>query len=93
MDVKVVPDNNSLRKRWDVVYQQILGTVQTGAPTVIATLVTNLITVSVYSVYNMVMLGINGILSIFITGLPAGFGELIAKKKLNNSRNRHLNLK
>jgi len=82
LDVKVVPDNNSLRKRWDVVYQQILGTVQTGAPTVIATLVTNLITVSVYSVYNMVMLGINGILSIFITGLPAGFGELIAKKEI-----------
>lgn len=30
----------------------------------------------------MVMLGINGILSIFITGLPAGFGELIAKKEI-----------
>lgn len=36
--------------------------------------------VSVYSVYNMVMAGINGVMSVFSTGVSAGFGELIVKK-------------
>lgn len=81
LDSKAEPDKESLKQRWDVIYQQILGTIQTGAPTIIATFVTDLVTVSIYSVYNMVMSGVNGILSIFITGLPAGFGELIAKKE------------
>lgn len=80
------PDTSALNKRWDVIYQQILGTIQTGAPTVIATVILDFLQVSVYSVYNMVLMGINGILSIFITGLPAGFGELIAKGEKDNLR-------
>ncbi len=86
IDKKAPADHNSLNKRWDVIYQQILGTVQTGAPTVIATIILDFLQVSVYSIYNMVMAGINGILSIFITGLPAGFGELIAKGEKDNLR-------
>lgn len=77
-------DKDALNKRWDVIYQQILGTVQTGAPIVIATIILDFFQVSVYSVYNMVLVGINGVLSIFITGLPAGFGELIAKNERDN---------
>lgn len=84
IDKKALPDNSALSKRWDVIYQQILGTVQTGAPTVIATIILDFLQVSVYSIYNMVMTGINGVLSIFITGLPAGFGELIAKGEKEN---------
>ena len=81
LDFKAQPDQSALNKRWDVIFQQILGTVQVGAPTVIATVLLDLLQVSVYSVYNMVMSGVNGLLSIFISGLPAGFGELIAKKE------------
>ena len=84
IDKDAPTDNSALSKRWDVIYQQILGTIQTGAPTVIATIILDFLQVSVYSVYNMVMMGINGVLSIFITGLPAGFGELIAKGEKEN---------
>ena len=84
IDKKALPDDSALNKRWDVIYQQILGTVQTGAPTVIATIILDFLQVSVYSIYNMVMAGLNGVLSIFITGLPAGFGELIAKGEKEN---------
>lgn len=35
---------------------------------------------NIYSVYNMVMSGINGVMSVFSTGVSAGFGELIVKK-------------
>ncbi len=82
LDKKSTPDKSALNKRWDVIYQQILGAVQSGAPTVIATVLLDLKLVSVYSVYNMVLSGINGILNVFTTGLPAGFGELIARKEI-----------
>lgn len=84
IDKNAPADKGALNKRWDVIYQQILGAVQTGAPTVIATILLDFFQVSVYSVYNMVMTGLNGLLSIFITGLPAGFGELIAKGEKEN---------
>lgn len=84
LDFTAKPNVESLGRRYDVIYQQILGTVQTGAPTVIATIFLDLVTVSVYSVYNMVLNGINGVLNIFVSGLPAGFGELIAKKEYDN---------
>ena len=86
LDFSAEPNIESLGRRYDVIYQQVLGTVQTGAPTVIATVFLNLVTVSVYSVYNMVLSGINGVLNIFVSGLPAGFGELIAKKEYDNLR-------
>lgn len=79
IDKNAPADKSALSKRWDVIYQQILGTVQTGTPTIIATIILDFLQVSVYSIYNMIMTGINGVLSIFISGLPAGFGELIAK--------------
>ena len=86
VDKKAPADKSALNKRWDVIYQQILGTVQVGAPTVIATVITDFFQISVFSVYNMVVNGVNGVLSIFITGLPAGFGELIAKGEEENLR-------
>ena len=39
------------------------------------------IQLSVYSIYEMVMQGVRGILDIFINGMQAGFGELIAKNE------------
>lgn len=85
---KALPDNASMNMRWDVIYQQILGMIQSGAPVVLATILLDLTTVSIYSVYNMVVAGINGVLGIFVSGLPAGFGDLIAsgeEKKLQKT--------
>lgn len=50
------------------------------SPAVMTTIFSSLKMVSVYSVYNMVMAGINGVMSVFSTGVSAGFGELIVKK-------------
>jgi len=69
-----------LNKRWDALYLQILGVIHTGAPIVILTLITkNLKLVSVYTIFNMILAGISGVLSIFISGLSASFGDVIAK--------------
>lgn len=73
------PDYSALKKRWDALYLQILGGIQTGAPVIITTFFLNLKLVSVYTVYNLVIRGISAILSIFISGLFASFGDVIAK--------------
>lgn len=75
------PDNSALSKRWDALFLQIVQAVQVGAPTVIATVFTTLKTVSVYSIFNMVLSGINGLLNIFQNGLAASFGDLLARKE------------
>lgn len=75
------PQKKLLSKRWDALYMQILGSFQVSSPYMILTFFSNLINVSVYTIYNMVMMGINNLLSIFISGLSSSFGEIIAKKE------------
>lgn len=80
IDYKESPNKHALSNRWDALYLQILGAIQNGAPVVILTFIANNLTVvSVYTIFNMVIAGLNGILSIFISGLSASFGEVIAK--------------
>lgn len=81
LDFNTKPDNSSLSKRWDALFLQIVQAVQVGAPTVIATLFTSLKTVSVYTIFNMVLSGINALLNIFQNGLSASFGDLLARKE------------
>lgn len=84
LNYKEKPNFQALNKRWDAFYLQILGAIHTGAPVVILTLVTrNLKLVSVYTIFNMVIAGVSGILSIFISGLSASFGDVIAKGETN----------
>lgn len=79
---KVAPLMDRLDKRWDALLLQVLGVVQNGAPVVIITVVLNdLKQVSVYSIFNMVLIGIGGILGIFISGLASSFGDVIAKNE------------
>jgi O-antigen/teichoic acid export membrane protein len=74
------PNYSSLNQRWNALYLQILGAIQTGAPIIILTIITkDMKQVSIYSVYFMVIVGINGILGIFKTGLFASFGDVIVK--------------
>lgn len=82
LNYKVEFKKNALRQRWDACFFQISGSIMVGAPTILATIFTNLKMVSIYSIYNMVMTGINGVLSIFISGLSASFGDIIARKEI-----------
>ncbi|KLE14594.1 hypothetical protein [Clostridium sp. C8] len=83
LNYNVKPNKKALNKRWDALYLQILGSVQTGAPIILATILTNLKSVSIYSIYNMILSGINGILGIFINGLSSSFGDLIVRKQMD----------
>lgn len=83
LDYSVEPDNSALEQRWDAFIQQIFGVVQGIVPVMLTTLLTNLKTVSVYSIFNVVNSGLNAILSVFTTGIHAAFGDVIAKNQLN----------
>ena len=64
------------------VYMQILGAIHTGAPVIILTcIVKDLLMVSVFSIYNMIVIGLYGIMSIFSSGLSASFGDVIIRKQ------------
>ncbi|MDR2648643.1 MAG: hypothetical protein LBB94_02850 [Clostridiales bacterium] len=74
------PDYSALDKRWDALYLQVLGVIHSGANVIILTLIArNLFEVSIYTVYYMVIGSINAVLSIFISGLSASFGDIIAR--------------
>lgn len=88
INYNVEPDYKSLNKRHDALFLQILGVVQTGAPIVIATfIIKDLKLVSVYSIFNMVLAGINSILGIFTSGLSASFGDIIVRKEESTLKN------
>lgn len=81
LDFSVSPNNEAMKQRWDALYLQILGAIHQGAPILIATFCLSLLDVSVYAIYNLVILGLNSLLGIFMTGLTAGFGDLIAREE------------
>jgi hypothetical protein len=83
IDYHTEPDKNALNKRWDALYLQILGSINTGAPIIIATIFLSLKTVSVYAIYNVVLGGISGIFSVAINGLFPSFGDIITRKEQN----------
>jgi len=84
LNFSVSPDYSSMDKRWDALYLQIIGIIHSGAPVLIATFLLTLNDVSVYSVYLIVVNGINSILSIFTSGLSATFGDIIARQETEN---------
>lgn len=72
-----------LDQRWDAFFLQVLGAVQSGAPTIIATLVLgDLSLVSVFSVYMLVANGLQNAINSFSQGTQASFGDVIARGQL-----------
>lgn len=79
LNFTVPPNNEAMNQRWDALYLQILGAIHQGAPILIATFLLSLLDVSIYAIFNLVILGLNSLLGIFMTGLTSGFGDLIAR--------------
>lgn len=81
MDFSETPNDRALSRRWDALYLQILGVIHGSAPILLATFLTDLKTVSVFAIYNLVAMGLQGVLGIFTSGLAASFGDVIARKQ------------
>lgn len=82
LDKVIEPDYSAISKRKAATIHQLSGLISFGSQTVIVSLFCGLAEASVYSVYNLVFVGINTILSTVSSALLAIFGDIIA----NDSR-------
>ena len=84
IDFKIKEDKVVLHQRWDVLFHQIGAMVIFNSPIALITFFCSLVEVSIYSVFNMIFAGINGIIGIFNNGLIASMGDIIARNDISN---------
>lgn len=83
LNLNVEPNNNSISQRWDAFWHQVATFVTNNTDIIVLTTFTNMLEVSVYSVYNMIISSLKNIVFAFSNGLEAAFGNMIAKKEEN----------
>ena len=83
INLNVVPNNNSISQRWDAFWHQACVFVMNNTDVMVLTVFTNMLEVSVYSVYNLVANGLKRIVFSFSNGLEAALGNMIAKREEN----------
>ncbi len=79
LNSKAIPDSLALNKRWDAMILQILGLAQTSMPVIILTFFSSdLASVSVYAIYNLVASNIISLLFTITNGVSASLGTVLA---------------
>lgn len=81
---KAKADNSLLKQRWDNFAQELAGFICSNTDLVILSIFTNVYEVSVYTVYMLVINGVCGLISPFVQGVDAAFGNMFAKKEQSN---------
>lgn len=77
---KTVPANNeALSQKWNAFAQSVAFFVHNNTDVMILTIFSNVKEVSVYTVYNYVIANIRIVVSTFVTGFGAAFGNMLAK--------------
>lgn len=74
------PNYQALDKRWDVLIHQIVNLVLVNTPIIIITIFSDLKEVSVFTIYLLVHNMIVMVLSVFMNGFQAVFGDIISEK-------------
>lgn len=77
----VEPDNSAISQRWDAFWHQVATFITNNTDVIVLTTFTNMLEVSVYSVYNMVTNSLKKIIFSFSNGLEAAFGNMIANNE------------
>ncbi len=73
------PNYQAINQRWDSFFQQVSLFVMNNTDVIVLTMFTNMLEVSVYSVYHLVTNGIYRIFKTFTGSFEAAFGSMIAK--------------
>src|SRR5690606_37451950 len=73
------PDNEAIKQRWDGLGHHIAFFLHRNTDIVVLTLFTNIKLVSVYSIYYMVVSGVQRLINSFSAGIESAFGNIIAK--------------
>lgn len=80
INLKNVRDTYKIKNKWDGFAGHIAFVIHKNIDVVLITIFASLLEVSVYSIYNLVLLGIKKITLSLTSGIDANFGELIVKK-------------
>lgn len=86
IDKRVAPDYQAISQRWDAFWQEIAVFIMNNTDIMILTVFRNMLDVSVYSIYNMVVHGLKQTVYSFSNGLEAAFGNMIARKETDALR-------
>ena len=86
IDLKNVSNDYRIKQKWDGLSQHIAYTIHTNTDITILTLFSTLKEVSVYSVYLLVVKGVKQFIQIFVSGIDAVFGNMIANDEMDNLR-------
>lgn len=87
LDSSVPKDNLAIKQRWDAFAQQFAAFVNNNTDVVILTIASNLSEVSVYTVYHMVIKGLNGFQNAIVSSFEPAFGDLLARNEMEKLEN------
>lgn len=87
IDRRITYDEEPIKQKWNGMAQHFASYVLGGTDNIVLTLFSTLANVSIYSVYNIVIIGVKNALFSMTNGFQSLIGEMLAKKeteKLNN---------
>lgn len=84
---KVIITTEPIKQKWNGLAQHLAAVVLSNTDVVILTLFSTLENVSIYGVYNLVVVGVKQIIVSLTTGTTALFGNMIAKKETKSLLN------
>ena len=84
INLKSVEKKYKISNKWDGLSQHIASVIHSNTDVTLLTLFCGLIDVSIYSIYYMVISGIRKIVIILSSSVESGFGDMIAKKEIDN---------
>lgn len=81
IDKAIPPNTAAISQRWDAFAQSVAYFVHNNTDVIVLTVFTNTKIVSVYTVYNYVIVNIRNIIATFVNGFGAAFGNMLAKEE------------
>lgn len=83
-----VNNSFSLKQKWDGLAQHIAYVIHSNTDVTVLTFFVSLKEVSVYSVYYLVIKGLQSLVLSFLNGIDSSFGDMIAKNERENLNNK-----
>lgn len=83
INYNIVLDEEPIKQKWNGLSQHFASVVNGNTDAIVLTLLSTLENVSIYSVYHMVVNGVKNIVNAFTAGYIAYFGNMLAKKEIN----------
>lgn len=87
IDYHVKYESEPIKQKWNGVAQHIAAVVMESTDLIVLTIFSTLANVSIYSIYNIVILGVKQLFLSTVTGIQSLLGELIAKQEKEKLKN------